>query len=174
MLIAKPQANEYNVWYENYIRQTPEGNILELLNQNQQRTADLFRNIPEAKSDFTYAAGKWTIKEVLGHIIDSERVFGFRLFWFLRKAGTPMPSFDQDEFMQNANFAKRTLKSLADEFVAVRESTLFVARELGEKELAVQGIMSANPVSIRALLYIVAGHEIHHVNILKERYLVGG
>ncbi len=171
MFLTKPQPNEYNVWYENYIRQTPEGNVLELLSQNQKNTSDLFRNIPESKADFAYSEGKWTIKEVLGHLIDSERVFAFRLFWFLRKGDAPMPSFDQDEFMKNANFANRTLKSLVDEFVAVRESTLFMVREISEKDLAVQGIMSDNPVSIRALLYIVAGHEIHHVNILKERYL---
>ncbi len=171
MFITKPQATEYNVWFANYISQTPEGNVLELLSQNQKNTSDLVRNIPESKADFAYAEGKWTIKEVLGHIVDSERVFAFRLFWFLRKAGTPMPSFDQDEFMKSANFASRTLKSLADEFVVVRESTLFLVREISEKDLAVQGIMSGNPVSIRALLYILTGHEIHHVNILKERYL---
>ncbi len=171
MLITKPQSSEYNAWYENYIRQTPEGNILELLTQNQKNTPDLFRNIAESKANFAYAEGKWTIKEILGHIIDSERVFAFRLFWFLRKGDAPMPSFDQDEFMKNAHFANRTLKSLADEFAAVRESTLFIVREISEKDLAVQGIMSGNPVSIRALLYIIAGHEIHHLTILKERYL---
>lgn len=171
MFISKPKSSEYNPFYEGYVSKVPECNILDLLTENQGISTQIFSEISEQKANFSYAKGKWTIKELLGHIIDTERVFAFRLFWFLRKSEEGLPSFDQDKFMANSNFANQTLKSLLEEWQIVRASTLFLVKNISEKSLSDTGIMGGNSVSIRALLYIIAGHEIHHIQILRERYL---
>jgi len=122
------------------------------------------------KADYAYADGKWTVKQVLGHMADTERVFAYRALAFSREA-IELPGFDQDVYMEKATFNTRNLEDIADEFKTVRESSLYLFRSLSDEQQIQKGIASGNPVSVRALAYMIAGHEMHHIKILKERYL---
>jgi uncharacterized damage-inducible protein DinB len=169
-MINAPQPEEYAPFYAGYINLVGDGPILEILEGLKESTHKFFKSLPPGKSDYAYAEGKWTIKEVLGHMTDAERTFGYRVLCFSREE-TVLPGFDQDAYSQKATFNSRSLEDLADEFRAVRESNMYLFRSLTGQQQTQKGIASGNPVSVRALLYITAGHELHHLNILKERYL---
>ncbi|GAB4110318.1 MAG: DinB family protein [Thermoflexibacter sp.] len=171
MFIAKPLPSDYAEFYAGYISQVPEGDIISTLKANQQATKALLESLAEEKANFAYAPEKWTIKEVIGHIIDTERIFAYRFLRMYRGDATPLPSFEQDDYVKNANTHKRTLASLSQELYIVRESNLLMLSDLDESKLDFQGTMSGKKATPRALLYILAGHEAHHINILKERYL---
>ncbi|MCU0394193.1 MAG: DinB family protein [Thermoflexibacter sp.] len=171
MFVAKPLPSEYASFYAGYVSHIEEGDIVATLRTHQQSTKTLLEQIGEDKANYAYAPNKWTIKEVIGHIIDTERVFAYRFLRMYRGDATPLASFDQDLFVQNSNASKRTLSSLIAEFYAVRESTLLMLDQLEESRLDFEGFMSGKSATPRALLYILAGHEAHHIKILKERYL---
>jgi hypothetical protein len=134
-------------------------------------TVTLFENITEERSLHRYDAGKWSMREVLSHINDCERLFVFRAFWFARGFDSPLPSFDQNEAIRRAGADGRPWSSHVDEFRAVRAATLSFFRTLPAEAWSRRGIASDNPFSVRALAYIAAGHVFHHVRILRERYL---
>jgi uncharacterized damage-inducible protein DinB len=170
-MINTLQPDEYAPFYAGYVSLVGEGPILEILEGLKESTYEFFKGLPHDRSDYAYAEGKWTIKEVLGHMTDAERTFGYRVLCFSREE-TVLPGFDQVAYSLKATFNSRSLEDLADEFRAVRESNMYLFRSLTDQQQTQKGIASGNPVSVRALLYIIAGHELHHLNILKERYLV--
>jgi uncharacterized damage-inducible protein DinB len=170
-LIARPQSDEYFEYYGRYISQVPDGDLISVLRQQAMETVALLQNLTPEQGDYAYAPGKWTIKQVVGHIIDAERVFVYRAMCFARKDATPLPSFDENAYVDNANFASRTLADLLDEFQLVRAATVQFAKTLDTESLMQWGTASGKKITVRALLYIVAGHERHHAGLFRERYL---
>ncbi|HEU4995049.1 MAG TPA: DinB family protein [Gemmatimonadaceae bacterium] len=168
--IARPASTEHAPYYGTYISQVPDGSVLSHLEQQSRDTIALLRRVNETKSQYRYAPDKWNIREVIGHLIDAERVFAYRALSFGRADATPLPSFDENAWGRTSNAAHRPMPELIAEFEAVRASTLALFRGFSETEFARQGTASNNPVTVRALAYIIAGHERHHVRILKERY----
>ena len=169
--MSRPEAAEYAPYFGRYIDQVPDGAILDVLASGLRETVALLRSIPEERGDHRYAPDKWSVKEVVGHVIDAERVFAYRALRFARNDATPLPGFEQDDYIPAGRFGARTLRDLADELEAVRQSTLHLFRHLDEPALLRHGVASENPVSVRALAYIIAGHEAHHRKVLREGYL---
>jgi uncharacterized damage-inducible protein DinB len=168
---AKPTSEEYAPAYAGYVGQVSAENVIAALENNGAETLALVRGLSAEKGDYRYAEGKWSVKELIGHITDSERIFAYRILRIARGDATPLPGFDQDPYVVNGLHATRTLASLADEFETVRGATLSLVKSLDETAWARRGVASDNEISVRALIYITAGHEIHHVKILQERYL---
>lgn len=169
-MINKPQPDEYVSFHNTYISKVPEGDVLKLLEQLRESTYNLFNSMSEEKAMHAYAEDKWTLKQTLGHMIDTERTFAYRLLCFSRNY-IELPGFDQDIYVANANFNQRSIQSLASEFRASRESNIYMIAALTDEQLDKRGIASGNNVSVRALVYMLAGHELHHLKIIKERYL---
>ena len=170
LVTARPQSNEHAPFYGQYVSRVPDGDLLALLNEQCSATTALIRRVPAERADFSYAPGKWTIKEVVAHLIDVERVMTFRALWFARGDPTALPGFDENAWATQTGAAGRTLPDLADEFEAVRSSTIHFASHLSPEMLERRGTSSGQPLSVRALLYIVAGHERHHAELFRERY----
>jgi len=145
--------------------------VLEVLELQIPETVELLRSISETQSRHRYAPGKWTIREVVGHVNDVERLFVFRAFWFARGLNEPLPSFDQEVAARENGADERALSSHIDEFRAIRAATLTFFRELSSDAWLRRGVASGNPFSVRALAYITAGHVAHHNRILREKYL---
>ncbi|MFI5136870.1 MAG: DinB family protein [Sphingobacteriales bacterium] len=169
-MINRPQPDEYSAFAARYVDLVGNGPILEILKDLQQSTYNFFVGIDPDKAAYAYAEGKWTIKQVLGHMSDTERVFAYRALVFSREA-IELPGFDQDVYMEKATFNNRSLEDIANEFKTIRESTLYLLRSLTEEQSMQKGVASGNPVSVRALAYMMAGHEMHHIKVLKEKYL---
>ena len=166
----QPKPNEYSSYHHNYISKVGDGDIVTILSQLKDSTYNFLITIPGTKADYAYAEGKWTIKEVIGHMIDAERTFAYRILAFSR-GQKELPGFEEDEYVAKSTFNSRTLADLAEEFKLVREANLFLFRSLTPQQLLATGIANGNIISVRALLYIAAGHEMHHLNLIKERYL---
>jgi len=169
--ITPPEANEYAPFYARYVSLVPNGDILLTLEGQLSETLKLLRGITESQADSRYAPGKWSIKEVVGHITDTERIFAYRALRFARNDQTPLPGFEQDDYVRYAAFDKYRLSDLTREFELVRQANLLLFRNLDEAAWHRRGTASEREISVRALAYIIAGHELHHVGILKERYL---
>ena len=169
--IGRPEAGEYAAYYGRYIALVPEGEIVAILEEQRASTATLLASLSEAQGDHRYAAGKWTIKELVGHVADTERVFSYRAAHISRSDPAPLPSMEQDVWSAGAESARRTLASLADELAAVRVATLALVKSLSPTQAMRRGIASSNEVTARALVFLCAGHQEHHLRILKERYL---
>ena len=133
----------------------------------------LLHPLTEAASQYRYAEGKWSIRELLGHLVDTERIFAYRALCLARGERQPLPGFDENAYVENAGFERRTLQSLLAEYLAVREATVLLFGSFDGAALVQTGVSNGNPVSVRALLHITAGHELHHAGILRERYLPG-
>ncbi len=168
---TRPDASEYASYYEKYVSLVPEGEIVATLSHQLDETLSTLRGLTEAQANSRYAPGKWSVKELIGHVIDGERIFGHRAFRFARNDQAPLPGFEQDDYVRAANFDNRQLSDLADEFEHVRRANLFVLRSLDNEAWLRRGTASEAEVSVRALAYIMAGHETHHLRILRERYL---
>jgi uncharacterized damage-inducible protein DinB len=141
------------------------------MKDNLQTTKKFVQSLPEEKLLYRYAEGKWTIKEVLVHIIDDERIYAYRALRFARNDTTELPGFEQDDYARHSGANERTLKDILKEYTAVRNSTIAFFNSLDQKALTRAGVANKNLVSVRALAYHIAGHELHHINIIKERYL---
>jgi uncharacterized damage-inducible protein DinB len=168
---ARPENTEYALYYDRYVSLVPDGDIVATLSNQLEETLALVHSIPEARGTHRYGEGKWSIKELLGHVIDSERVFSYRALRFGRGDSTPLLGFEQDVFVQGAAFDKRTLDDLAYEYEHVRRATISLFANLEEGAWSRRGVASGNEVSVRGLAFIVAGHERHHLDILRTRYL---
>jgi hypothetical protein len=171
LLLEPPESTEYVPYFAKYISLVPQGDVLESMERQLEETLSLLGSISPSKAEFRYAVGKWTIKEVVGHISDTERVMCHRALRFSRGDVTPLPAFDENEYVRQANFGDRTLADLASEFGAVRIATLRFFRSLGDEALMCRGVANNNGFTVRALAYIIAGHERHHVKLIRERYL---
>ncbi|HEX4602176.1 MAG TPA: DinB family protein [Gemmatimonadales bacterium] len=169
--LARPDASEYGPAYGAYVARVPEGDLLALLEQQGRETQGLLASVPEGKALYRYAPGKWSVKEVIGHLMDCERVFACRALRFARGDQTPLPGFDEQLYAPAGNFDERPLQDLAGELDSVRRATIALFRGLPADALARRGTANNRDVSVRALAYIIAGHERHHVAILRERYL---
>ena len=170
----RPQAGEFDPYYAQYIDRVPDGDIAGLLEQQIERTAATLRTIPASKGTYRYAEGKWSVGEVIGHLSDAERVFAYRALRIARADTTPIEGFDENAYVPAGEFDRRTLADLIAEFEAVRQATVALARSFAAAAWTRVGTANRKPISARALLYIAAGHELHHLNTLRERYGVGG
>ncbi len=170
-MTAVPDRTEAAAYYFIYIDQVPEGDICELLDAQGKETLDLLSGISEEQSNHRYASGKWSIRDVVNHLSDIERLCVFRAFWFARGFESALPGFDQTAAVAAASANDRSWDNIVEEFRAVRVATLAFFRSLPEDEWARRGIASDNPFTVRALAYLAVGHVIHHSKILQERYL---
>ena len=170
--VSRPATTEYAPYYEKYVGQIPaDVNILDLLEQQLGDTVHLLSSVSEERAEHRYAEGKWSVKEVVGHMVDTERVFSYRALCFARGDAGPFPSFEQDGYVANGGFARRTLRDLVGEFVHLRRANLHMLRGLSDDAWAREGVASNVRFTVRAMPYILAGHERHHVQILREKYL---
>jgi hypothetical protein len=166
----RPEPSEFADFYASYISKVPGKDVLGVLESQRLQMLHLFAGRSERDGSFRYAPGKWTVKEVLGHITDTERIFTYRALRIARGDSTPLPGFEQDDFVRNGAFSARTLADLAEEFAAVRNASLVLFRSFPEEAWLRRGIASQKEVTVRALAFITAGHQIHHRLILEERY----
>jgi hypothetical protein len=167
---ARPEPGEYAPFYETYISKIKGINILNILEAQRLQMAQLFAAHSERDGNFRYAPDKWTVKEVLGHVSDSERIFVYRALRIARGDQTPLPGFEQEDYVRGGNFAERTLVDLAEEFGLVRAATIALFKSLQKEAWLRRGVANKNEVTVRALAFIAAGHELHHRLILEERY----
>ena len=170
-MIPRPDASEYLQYYGKYVDRVPDGDLLQTLRAQLDETLALVRGLPEEQGGHRYAPGKWSIREVVGHVIDAERIFAYRALRIARGDTTPLPGFDENAYAAASEADARTLAGLADELEHVRLSNIAMLRGLSDEALARRGTASDAPVSARALAWIIAGHVIHHSNVLSERYL---
>lgn len=169
--MKKPKKGEYAPFHETYIKALPKrGSAKSLLKSSMRELQAMLSKLSEEQGDYTYAQGKWTIKQVLIHLIDAERVFAFRTLWFMRGDRAPLPGFNQDFWMEHADVRQRSVADLLKEFKTVRESTLMLLAQCSEEQSAMTGVASTFKVSVRANFYIIIGHHLHHMQVLKERY----
>jgi uncharacterized damage-inducible protein DinB len=168
----RPAADEYAPYYHRYIERVADGDIESVLEEQIGGTLALLRSLGEEDGDRAYAEGKWSIKEVVGHVADTERIFSYRLMRAARGDATPLPSFDENAFAAAGAFGARTLASLTDELAAVRAATVALVRGLPEGAWDHRGTASGHGFSVRAAAYMIAGHEVHHAGLLRTRYLV--
>ncbi|MFZ1006168.1 MAG: DinB family protein [Candidatus Sulfotelmatobacter sp.] len=168
--VPRPQPGEYAPYYERYISLIEGEEILQTLDEQRRQMLLLLSCRDEKDGDFRYAPEKWSVKEVLGHICDTERIFAYRALRFSRADATPLAGFEQDDYVRNGPFEQRPLSDLIEDFIAVRRSTISLFRNLDEAAWMRRGVANKNEVSVRALAYIVAGHELHHRRILEEKY----
>jgi hypothetical protein len=166
----RPQAGEYNPYYDRYISLVPSSDVVGLLQSQAPETVTLFQSA-SAKADFRYAPGKWSVKEMLGHINDTERIMTYRALRVARGDKTPLAGFEQDDYIRDGNFAQRTLPDLLDEFLAVRQASMALFRHVDSETSTRHGVANGDTISVRALAYIIAGHELHHRKVLREKYL---
>jgi uncharacterized damage-inducible protein DinB len=168
--MKRPEPTEYAEFYADYVLKVPGPDALAVLESQRLQMVQLFAGRSERDGSFRYAPGKWTVKEVLGHITDTERIFTYRALRIARGDQTPLPGFEQDDFVKNGGFSERTLAGRADEFALVRAASIGLFRSFPEEAWARRGIASQKQVTVRALAFITAGHQIHHRLILEERY----
>jgi uncharacterized damage-inducible protein DinB len=171
---VRPTPDEYAPYYGRYVARVGEGDVVAILHGQLSQTLGMLRGIPEAQGGHRYAPDKWSIRECIGHLADAERIFAYRALRFSRNDSTALHGFDENAFVANASFDGRTLASLCDEFEATRRSTIALFDSLTQDEWSRRGTASENPVSVRALAWIIAGHELHHVEVLRTRYLQAG
>ncbi len=167
----RPLPGEYEASFAPYVSRVSSGAVLPQLRTQHLETLSLLSSLPNARADFAYAAGKWTVKQVVGHLADTERVMAYRALWFARKDPNGLPGFDENLFAVEGGFAARSLRDLLDEFRIVREATVAFFSGLPAEHFTRGGEANGKYVSVRALAYIIAGHELHHRAILLERYL---
>ncbi len=171
--IERPAAGEYAPYFERYVARVGGGDILEILRRQAGETAAVLAGLSERDAEFRYAEGKWSIKEVVGHVADTERIMVYRAVCFARGERAPLPGFEEDEYVRHAKFGGRRLADLVAEFQAVRAATIPFFAGLDAEELLRTGTANNRPYTVRAVAFIVAGHERHHRAILEERYLPG-
>lgn len=168
--VARPKPGEFAPYYERYISLVEGEDILTTLDEQRRQTMLLLSGRSDADGNFRYAPDKWNAKEVLGHVNDTERIFAYRALRIARGDQTPIEGYEQDDFVRNGPFAHRPLSDLIEEYIAVRRATLSLFRNLDEAAWLRRGIANMNEVSVRALAYIIAGHELHHRRVLEEKY----
>ncbi|MCU9614727.1 DinB family protein [Caldibacillus lycopersici] len=170
-MLQVPAVGEYAPYYEPYIRLVSDGNLLERLEVQRKQTKELFEHLTEKQATFRYSPNKWSMKEVLGHITDTERYLSYRLFCIARGETKPLPGHDENLFVETANFNNQSMEQLLNNFLSVRQATLQLIKTLQPTDWLKLGNANGYRVTVRAQAYIIAGHEMHHQNIIKERYL---
>ncbi|EAR01205.1 DinB family protein [Maribacter sp. HTCC2170] len=171
MRISELKAEDYNPFYQTYIDVLGDVELFDLLRKQLDNFPQFLASLPDEKLSYAYADGKWTIAEALLHVLDTERVFQYRALRFMRGDSTPLPGFDQDTFVPNSNADRRTKESIIEEYKAVRRSTIALFSNMNGKSLQNVGMASDSPMSVAALGFIICGHQKHHRNVIRERYL---
>ncbi len=169
-----PAAGEYAPHYAGYVARVPQGDVLARLRKQIGETAALLRPLDAAKASYRYAPGKWSVIEVLGHLCDAERVFAYRALRFARGDETPLAGFDENVYVPAGEFERRSIADVVAEFEAVRAATVALLGGLPEAAWVRWGVANGQRVTVRALAHIIAGHELHHVEVLRTRYGLGG
>jgi len=167
----RPQAGEYAPYYEKYLTLVQSNDILATIEDQRRQMLLMLSGRGEPDGDLRYAPEKWSVKEVLGHINDTERIMSYRALRISRGDVAPIEGFEQDDYVRNGPFARRSLEDLIEDYIAVRRATVSLFRNLDEVAWTRRGVANKNEVSVRALAYIIAGHEVHHRRILEEKYL---
>ncbi|PGT82776.1 DinB family protein [Bacillus sp. AFS040349] len=170
-MINKPAADEFNSYFAKYVDIVPEGDIIQLLQQQNNETIDLLKNYSETQGLFKYTPNKWSIKEVIGHLSDTERILSFTLLCIARGEDMSLHRYDKDAYIKNADFNRQSIKKLLEDFSVVRQSTLQFIKTLTSEDLQRKGTALGSEVTAKALVFILAGHELHHLKIIKEAYL---
>jgi hypothetical protein len=169
--ITRPQPGEYDPYYERYISLVQSDDVVAALEQQFPETAALLGSRGAARADFRYAPEKWSVKEIVGHLSDAERILSYRVLRIARGDKTPIEGFEQDDYVPNGRFDRRTLADLVAEFGDVRKATLHLFRNLDAEAAARRGVANQKEITARALAFVIAGHELHHRRILQEKYL---
>ena len=167
----RPKADEHLPYYSLYIDRVPDGDIIDMLEKQTPEMLSFLRAIPESRVDFRYAPGKWSIRQMIGHLGDGERVFQYRAFRFSRADATPVPGFDENHYVDNAPFEHIATKDLIDELENLRGATLQMLKGMDADAMSRRGTANGAEVSVRAIAWIICGHVSHHMQILRERYL---
>ena len=169
--IARPGQDEYAPHYGTYISKVKSDDLIAELDSSMKDFINFMRTVPEAKLDYRYQDGKWTIREIIIHLMDAERIFTYRALRFSRNDQTPLSGFDENEYVPESNAATRSLDSLIEEYSALRNSTIALYKNFTPQMTMRTGIANGKEISVRALGYVIPGHEIHHMGVIKERYL---
>ena len=166
-----PVEGEYLPYQKAYLDKVPDGDLIEILKNNVVKTSDFLRQLSDEQILYRYAEGKWNIKEILQHIIDTERIISYRALRFARKDATALPGFEQDDYVANANTDERDFIEMILEFFAVRTSTVYLFNSFNDELMEFTAIANKGPVKVKSFAYVIAGHELHHMQIIKERYI---
>ncbi|WP_339185251.1 DinB family protein [Paenibacillus sp. FSL R5-0701] len=169
-MVERPTTDEYAAYYDGYIRLVPEGNLIEMLEQQANIVQNLLSSLTEEQANYRYAEGKWSVKEVIGHLLDNERIMSSRLLRIARGDQANHPGYDQDVLMQTHPFDSYTLADLSEEYAVTRRSTILMLRRLTPEAWLCRGIVSDNTASARSIAFVMAGHELHHLSVLRDRY----
>ena len=165
-------ATDYAPAFAGYVSLVPEEDIVSVIEQQSSETQKLIASLDESRSMYRYAEGKWSVKEVIGHITDAERVFGYRALCISRGDKNSLPGFDENEYMRNANFDDWRVGDLAESYALTRRANIVMFRNMREDVWDWRGIANNNEITVRALAYVIAGHERHHLRVLRERYQI--
>ena len=171
MLISEISPSEYNPFYHTYIQALGPVDLMQELEGGKKDFLMVLEGMPTEKLSYAYAKGKWTLAEALVHMLDTERVFQYRALRFARNDSTNLPGFDQDMYVPNSNASSRTLNDLVEEYKAIRASTISLYSSFDDEMLLWKGVASGSQMSVRAMGFIICGHQAHHIKIIKERYL---
>jgi uncharacterized damage-inducible protein DinB len=173
--MQKPTENEYpqNKYFSFYIEQVDYQNVIEALTVNKDVVINLFKSMSEEQKNFRYDVGKWSPHEILGHLTDTERIFGYRALCIARGEKQSLPGFDENEYADGAKFSEIGFESLLEQYRLVRESSLALFSTFTEEVTSQIGNANGNAVSSKSLIWMIAGHEIHHLRVLKEKYSIG-
>jgi hypothetical protein len=171
MTQIRPEPDEYAPFYDKYVALVPQGDLFSTLDLQPREWKSLLGGLTAPQSEFRYETGKWSIKEVLGHVTDTERIFAYRVLRIARGDQTPLSGFEQDDYAKAGNYSARTLADLLEEFTIVRQSTLTLLRSLSPEAWTRRGNANQKEITVRALGFITAGHANHHRDILEQRYL---
>ena len=166
MTIEKPSVEEYPDYYHGYMKQLPDGDILDILEKQTADLHNMFSNMTEERAEETYAEGKWTMKEVLQHLIDSERIFGYRALCFSRREEASLPGWDEGQYVRYSEANTRTLENLSDEYELIRRANMAMFRSFTSEMMHNRGIANGREITLRAQIYVIVAHELHHMNIL--------
>ncbi|MCD1260632.1 DinB family protein [Paenibacillus athensensis] len=172
-MLQRPEQDEYVDYFAQYVGKVPEGALTDIMNRQMDELSAMLAGLSEEQANQGYASGKWTVKEVLGHMSDTERVMGYRLLRAARGDRTALPGFDQDVFVQNGAFAAQTAAELLADFRAVRRATLSLFATVSDEAWLRKGVVKDHDMSARALAYVIAGHALHHQLVLQTKYLSG-
>jgi hypothetical protein len=171
-MITVPKAEELTSYYQSYLKYIPtNSDLLLLIKEQALSTQQFIVSIPKEKENYAYAEGKWMAKEVIGHLCDTERILSSRAVCFSRNDKTPLPGFDENTYMLNSNYASRSLKNIAEEFAVVRQSSVALFANMNEDMFERKGTANNNSHTVRHMLFFILGHERHHLEVIKEKYL---
>lgn len=170
-MLPRPSQGDYAPYYTRYIEQLPDSDILAFLEKQGEEIVMLYHGFGEQHGGLRYASGKWSVKDILGHLIDGERIFAYRALHIARGDATPLPGFEEDDYARESNASERTIEDLTSEFRAVRVATLALFRSFSSEMWERFGVANNAPIKVSALPFIIAGHTAHHTGIIRERYM---